>query len=128
MQNDHLELPHFRFHSDPIKTRMIKKENTICPVCKKHREYTYVGPFYSVEDVEGICPWCIDDGSAAKKYDGEFPDRYFKEIMDFLEMTTERFHELCDDARSPHLWKKLNGDWKLRHTVNHDGVDDLTCQ
>lgn len=53
-----------------------------------------------------------------KKFDGEFPDRYFNEIMDYIEMKPERFHELCDEFRSPHLWMKdEKGDWKLRHTV-----------
>lgn len=52
-----------------------------------------------------------------KRFDGEFPDRYFNEIMDFIGMKPERFLELCDAFRSPHLWVKINGKWKLRHTV-----------
>ena len=52
-----------------------------------------------------------------KKFDGEFPDRYFNEIMDYIEMKPERFMQLCDEARSEHLWKKEGGEWKLRHTV-----------
>jgi N-acetyl sugar amidotransferase len=52
-----------------------------------------------------------------KKFDGELPNRYFNEIMDYLEMAPERFMELCDQARSPHLWKKVNGEWKLRYQV-----------
>lgn len=59
-----------------------------------------------------------------KRFDGEFPQRYFKEVMDFIGMKQERFLELCDKFRSPHLWTKINGEWKLRHTVNSDGVDD----
>jgi len=59
-----------------------------------------------------------------KKFDGEFPDRYFNEIMDYIELAPERFMELCDQFRSPHLWSKQNGSWKLRHTVNLDGADD----
>lgn len=66
-----------------------------------------------------------EEGMAlVKRFDGEFPDRYFKEIMDYIGMKPERFHELCDAFRSPHLWKKENGEWKLRHTVNKDGIDD----
>lgn len=66
-----------------------------------------------------------EEGKAlVKKFDGEFPDKYFNEIMDYIEMKPERFHELCDAGRSPHLWTKVNGDWKLRHTVNKDGADD----
>lgn len=67
-------LPYFKYHPDPIKTTMIEKEVTVCPVCEQEREYVYSGPFYSIEEVEGICPWCIYDGSAAKKFDGEFQD------------------------------------------------------
>lgn len=59
-----------------------------------------------------------------KKFDGEFPKKYFTEIMDYLGMKPERFYELCDRFRSPHLWKDVNGEWKLRHTVNKDGTDD----
>lgn len=59
-----------------------------------------------------------------KKFDGEFPERYFNEIMDYLEIKPEYFMELCDKYRSPHLWTKINGNWKLRHTVNLDGADD----
>ncbi len=59
-----------------------------------------------------------------KRFDGEFPDRYFNQIMEYIDMKPERFHELCDQFRSPHLWKKVNGEWKLRHTVAGDGADD----
>ncbi len=62
--------------------------------------------------------------SLVKQFDGEFPDRYFNEIMDYIEMKPERFFELCDKFRSPHLWAKVDGEWKLRHTANNDGVDD----
>lgn len=66
-----------------------------------------------------------EDGMAlVKRFDGEFPDRYFNEIMEHLEMKPERFMELCNHARSPHLWTKVNGEWKLRHTVNKNGADD----
>ena len=38
-----------------------------------------------------------EEGQAlVKRFDGEFPDRYFDEIMDYLEMKPEYFHELCD--------------------------------
>jgi N-acetyl sugar amidotransferase len=53
-----------------------------------------------------------------QRFDGEFPDLYFNEIMDYIGMKPERFHELCDKFRSPHLWMKDNGEWKLRHRVS----------
>jgi len=59
------------------------------------------------------------------RFDGEFPDRYFDEIMEYLDMKPEYFHELCDKFRSPHLWgKNENGEWKLRHNVAGKGLDD----
>lgn len=59
------------------------------------------------------------------RFDGEFPERYFLDVMNYLDMDPDYFrHELTDRFRSPHLWGKSNGEWKLRHTVNGTGVDD----
>ena len=67
-----------------------------------------------------------EEGQAlVKRFDGEFPDRYFNEIMDYIDMKPEHFHELCDKFRSPHLWVKDNlGKWQLRHNINGSGFDD----
>ncbi len=59
-----------------------------------------------------------------KKYDGEFPKRYFKEVMDYINLKPNDFYKLVDKFRSPHLWRKVRNEWKLRHTVNFDGTDD----
>lgn len=53
-----------------------------------------------------------------RKFDGEFPERYFRDVMNFIEMEDEQFYELCDQFRSPHLWQKEGGEWKLRHRVS----------
>ena len=53
-----------------------------------------------------------------RRFDGEFPQRYFEEIMDHIGLTTEKFLELCAEFRSPHLWELENGEWKLRHQVS----------
>jgi len=52
------------------------------------------------------------------KYDGNFPERYFKETLDYLDMKLDYFFELCDKFSSPHLWKKEGKEWKLRHKVS----------
>lgn len=58
------------------------------------------------------------------RFDGEFPDRYFNEIMEYLGIDPEYFKtDLADKFRSPHLWKKENGEWKLRHNVMGTGTD-----
>ncbi len=53
-----------------------------------------------------------------RRFDGEYPERYLKEILDYLEIQPEQFRELCDEFRSPHLWEKVGDDWKLRHQVS----------
>jgi len=59
--------------------------------------------------------------SLVQKFDGEFPDRYFDEIMDYLDLNGEYFkNELTDKFRSPHLWKKTNGKWGLKRTVSNN--------
>ncbi len=66
-----------------------------------------------------------EEGQAlVKRFDGEFPDRYINEILGYLGISKERFMQLCDEFRSPHLWAHKDEKWKLRHTVNNDGVDD----
>jgi N-acetyl sugar amidotransferase len=67
----------------------------------------------------------LDEGKKLiKKYDGEFPNFYFSELMKHYNINENYFHKLCDNFRSPHLWKKIGKKWKLRHTVNKDGADD----
>ena len=60
------------------------------------------------------------------KFDGEFPDRYFNEIMEYLDIDPDYFKaELTDRFRSPHLWgKNASGDWKLNHNVMKTGLLD----
>ena len=58
------------------------------------------------------------------KFDGEFPDKYFKDIMEYLEIDPEYFiNDLTDRFRSPHLWSLSDG-WKLNHNVMGTGLRD----
>ncbi len=52
-----------------------------------------------------------------QRFDGEHPKRYFNEVMVALDMDPGYFDELCDTFRSPHLWKKVEREWRLRHPV-----------
>lgn len=76
-----------------------------------------------------------DEGVAlVKKFDGEFPERFADEIFAYLSlpekdfpqasrmfeksiMCRDYFAALADRFRSPHLWKRDHGTWKLRHSV-----------
>ena len=52
-----------------------------------------------------------------KKYDGEFPKKYFTEILEYLEISEDEFWKVIDSWRSPHIWEKNNNDWKLKKAV-----------
>lgn len=52
-----------------------------------------------------------------KRYDAEFPQKYFNEILEYMGITEERFWECINKGRSPHLWKYEDGKWELRHAV-----------
>jgi uncharacterized protein CbrC (UPF0167 family) len=70
-----MDLPFFKYHPDPIATGSIEKSNIVCRCCGQSRGYLYVGPVYSTEDLwDSICPWCIADGAAHKKFNAEFTD------------------------------------------------------
>lgn len=55
-----------------------------------------------------------------KRYDHEFPRKYYKEFLDFCSITDEEVHAVIDSWRSDHIWCKKNGEWNLRHAVWHD--------
>jgi N-acetyl sugar amidotransferase len=52
-----------------------------------------------------------------KRYDQEFPKKYFKDFLEYIDITEHQFNDTVDKFRSPHLWIKNNGEWHLRHTV-----------
>jgi len=68
--------------------------------------------------------------SLAKRFDGEFPERFAEEIFHYLSVTEKEFPEasrqfeqpimdrkyfmdLADRFRSPHLWKFEDGEWNF---------------
>jgi N-acetyl sugar amidotransferase len=53
-----------------------------------------------------------------RRYDGEFPDKYFDEFLDYMDIDEEHFWKVVDCYRSPHLWEKINGHWKLKYLVS----------
>lgn len=52
-----------------------------------------------------------------KKFDGEFPQKYFSDFLEYCDITEEQFHEVIESWRSEHLWIKKDGDWRLRNPV-----------
>jgi N-acetyl sugar amidotransferase len=77
----------------------------------------------------------------AKKYDGEWPRRFDKEVFEYLSLPEKQFPvasklfeqpivdekyfmNLADRFRSPHIWKYVDGQWKLRHAP-YEGESDV---
>lgn len=52
-----------------------------------------------------------------KRYDGEFPNKYFKEFLDYLEIKENTFWEVVDSWRLEHIWQKKNGKWSLKKPI-----------
>lgn len=75
--NGSASLPQFTYYPDPVGGGSIKPSDEACACCGKARGYVYTGRLYSrFEDTGPICPWCIHDGAAASRFDGEFVDAY----------------------------------------------------
>lgn len=58
-----------------------------------------------------------------RRYDQEFPKKYFKDFLEYVGLTESEFHEIVARFRSPHLWMQQDGEWKLRHAVWHEDTD-----
>ncbi|MEP7225720.1 MAG: N-acetyl sugar amidotransferase [Gemmatimonadales bacterium] len=69
-----------------------------------------------------------------RRFDGEWPERFAQQVFDYLSigdkefpvasrqfaqpvMDRQSFLKLADSFRSPHLWKREGGEWRLRHVV-----------
>ncbi|WP_406482278.1 CbrC family protein [Streptomyces sp. NBC_01615] len=69
------QLPFFRYHPDPVATGSVTASSEACVCCGRAQGWIYTANFSTEQDMTGrICPWCIADGSAAMRFDGEFID------------------------------------------------------
>lgn len=68
-------LPPFRYHPDPVATGAFEQRPTVCRCCGQARGWSYVVAPYAVEQLwDALCPWCIADGSAARRFDAVYTD------------------------------------------------------
>lgn len=70
----HNQQPFFRFQPYAYTNGIFdtNQEKEPCSVCKQVSEFMYHGPFYSVQEVKGICPVCIHNGEASSVFQGVF--------------------------------------------------------
>lgn len=69
-------LPEFEHFPNPMQNGCIVEKQTYCRCCNQSRAFMYVGPIYSTDEIDEVCPWCIADGKAASKWSASFNDVY----------------------------------------------------
>ena len=52
-----------------------------------------------------------------RKYDGEFPEKYFQFFLEYIDISKEDFFRIIDEGRSPHLWDFSDGKFMLKHKI-----------
>ena len=72
----------------------------------------------AVTNVQDMKEWMMQDIEHGR-IDPELGQYY----IEYLDMTEERFLGLAEQFRSPHLWKKEDAEWKLRHVVDFKDGD-----
>lgn len=55
-----------------------------------------------------------------KKFDGEFPNKYLNDCLDYMGISKQRFNDITDKYRNTNLWTKSNGKWKLKYPIWKD--------
>lgn len=69
-----MNLPQFKYSPNAYQLDLFEEVEGVCSICNEQRNIRYTGSFYSVDDPDYICPWCIKNGKAADQYKGEFND------------------------------------------------------
>lgn len=105
------EFPIFKYHPNPLETKNITESTVKCICCEQSRGFIYVASVYArgtYDDV--ICPWCIADGSAAKKLDATFcsdidgeiaaeiVDEVIRRTPGYISWQGEQWQTHCGDA------------------------------
>ena len=52
-----------------------------------------------------------------KRYDGEFPIKYYQEFLEYCNISEKEFNEVIDSWRSDHIWKYENNEWTLKNPI-----------
>lgn len=105
-------LPKFIYHPDPLKTGAFKDDMSVtCECCGECTEIYYDNGVYCEQDITYLCPACIANGAAAKKFDATFvqdadklitndtkkDDELFKRTPGYESWQGEHWVACCDD-------------------------------
>jgi hypothetical protein len=53
----------------------------------------------------------------ARKYDGEFPEEFLEDMLDYLAMDRAELERTIDLHRNSEIWIQEGGRWRLRYPV-----------
>jgi len=102
-------LPVFRYHPDPLRTGSVVASDSECVRCGEARGYVYALAPIAEEDIEPetLCPWCIEDGSAAREYEATFVDG--DDVVDLI--PEEAFALLVERTPGYSAWQ--SEEWRV---------------
>lgn len=59
-----------------------------------------------------------DEGIAlVNRFDGEYPNMYLKDFLNYLEVSKEEFDDVINNSRPGHLWRFDEQEWVLKKTI-----------
>ena len=59
-----------------------------------------------------------DEGIAlVKRFDSEFPSKYYKDFLEYIQIDNKKFEEVIERSRPEHLWHKDGKEWKLKEPI-----------
>ncbi|MGL4760887.1 MAG: CbrC family protein [Sarcina sp.] len=99
------KLPEFKYNPNcydrELEIFTYSEKGEVCECCGNKTQY-YCNNLSTSEEVNCICPFCIKDGSAAKKFDGYFSS-YFE---DTEKISEEKIDELMKRTPSYMCWQE----------------------
>jgi N-acetyl sugar amidotransferase len=57
-----------------------------------------------------------------KKYDHEFPAKYYDEFLSYCGITDHDVTDIIDSWRSDHIWTKKSGEWFLKNPIWNESI------
>lgn len=94
------KIDRFHFYTTLIKFGMGQATNDACQEIRTGK----------ITREEGV--------ALVRRYDQEFPKKYFKEFLDYVNISEEKFWQCINAGRPPHLWEEKNDTWILKHQVS----------
>ena len=53
-----------------------------------------------------------------QKYDGEFPDYFLNDVLEYLDLSKQEFWDIVNKHRNDEIWKRIGDEWKLRFEIS----------